>query len=96
MDAYRNALAKWLAEANISNDERSYLEKTTKEDIIQDLRAADEAYRKSSMARSASKRMSPMVDCILQYANALDVMSNANPLPVSLIWGSMRIVLQVR
>jgi len=31
----------------------------------------------------------------LQYAGALDVMSSVDPLPVSVIWGAVKIVLQV-
>jgi hypothetical protein len=95
MDPFRGALISNLAQAEISEDERSYLETTTKEDLIQELNKADKAHQKQSIARNVSKRLAPLVDCILQYAGALDVMSNVDPLPVSMIWGAVKIVLQV-
>ena len=95
MDPFKEALISNLAQAEISEDERSYLETTTKEDLIQQLNTADKAHQKQSIARSVSKRLGPLVDCILQYAGALDVMSSVDALPVSVIWGAVKIVLQV-
>jgi hypothetical protein len=95
MDPWREALSSSLAKADISSDEQIYLEKTTKEDLVRELTTADEAHRVKSIGRTVSKRMAPLVDCILQYSSAIDVMSNIDPVPVCVVWGAVKIVLQV-
>ncbi len=95
MDPWKDAVASSLAKAHISSTERDYLNTTTKEDLLRGLRAADEQHQQRSIGRNVSKRIAPFVECIVRYATAIDVMSNVQPMPISLIWGGVRIVLQV-
>jgi hypothetical protein len=95
LDPWKDALSLTIAKADISSTERTYFDNTTKEDLIRQLKVADQQHQQRSVGRNVSKRMAPFVDCILQYATALDLMSNVQPMPVSLIWGGVRIVLQV-
>lgn len=66
------------------------------EAILYDASAAEKRHRVTSTSREVVKRLQPFIEAVEQYGAALDVYANIHPLVMSSIWGSVRIVLQVR
>lgn len=52
-------------------------------------------HRKRSFTRRVFKSLQPLVDGLLQYTNAVDVMIQADPTAGALIYGGAKLVLQV-
>ena len=66
------------------------------EAILYDASAAEKIHRATSTTREVVKKIQPFIKAVEQYGAALDVYANIYPLVMSSLWGSVRIVLQVR
>ena len=66
------------------------------EAILYDASAVEKTHRATSTTREVVKKLQPFIEAVEQYGAALDVYSNIYPLVMSPIWGSVRIVFQVR
>lgn len=65
----------------------------TIETLYYDTSKAERDDRKSSKLRNAAQRLRPLVEGIQEFGKAMDVYSNAAPLILSPLWGSIRVIL---
>ena len=66
------------------------------EAILYDASVAEKTHQATSTTREVVKKLQPFIEAVEQHGKALDVYSNIYPLVMGPIWGSVRIVLQVR
>jgi hypothetical protein len=55
--------------------------------VLDEVRQAEEEHREKSMTRAYLKKMDPFIKGVEQYGKALDVITNAKPEVLSLLWG---------
>ena len=83
--------------ARLSGDEKAILESCSKpEDLLNDVENMDKRHQAGSILRRFMKKFEPGIRGIEQYAQVMDVYSNAKPEIMSVLWGSVRLVLKVR
>ena len=75
-------------------EKQSYLQ-ATPEKIFYDASAAEKRHEASSTSRRSMHKLQPFIAAIEQYGQAIDVYSNAYPLVLSPLWGSIRVLLMV-
>lgn len=82
--------------AKLDDDERAMLQSAAgPEDLLADIRRLDEQHQDKSLLRRLMGKIEPCVRGFEQYVQAMDVYSNAKPEVLSLLWGSVRIILRV-
>lgn len=92
--AFDEARAAFVAK--LSPSDRAILASATcSEDILSDLRELDRRHQEKSLLRRFMNKISPCVRGFEQYVQVMDVMSNAKPEVLSVLWGNMRILLRV-
>jgi hypothetical protein len=95
MNAFETAKSKFLS--SLSTQEAATLGTPhTAEDVLTEVRNAEENHRKKSTTRRYTKKIEPFLKGVEQYGKAIDVFVNVYPEVLSLIWGSVRLTLQVR
>jgi hypothetical protein len=92
-DAWRRARDRYVED--LTNDERQRYDKASPETLLYDASAAQKEHETKSRGRKVVENLQPLVSAIEQYGSALDVYSNAYPLVLSPLWGSIRVVLHV-
>ena len=80
---------------DLTAEERAMFNAATIETVFYDASAAEKKHAASSKTRDLMSKLDPFVTAIEQYGEALDVYSNAYPLVLSPLWGSLRVVLHV-
>jgi hypothetical protein len=65
------------------------------DDLSRFVKEIELQHRKKSFTRRVFKSLQPLVDGLLQYANAVDTMVQADPTVGALIYGGAKLVLQV-
>ncbi len=80
---------------DLTDAEKQIYYKGSLEMIYYDASVAQKRHEEVSASKFLIDKLQPLVTAIDQYAEALDVHSNAYPLALSLLWGSLRIVLHV-
>jgi len=94
MDAFETAKSRFLS--SLSAQEAATLGTPhTAEDVLSEVRNAEENHRKKSTTRRYAKNIEPFLRGIEQYGKAMDVFVNVYPEVLSLIWGSVRLILHV-
>ena len=68
---------------------------TSPETVLSEVTALEEQHRNQSTTRKLLQKIDPFIRGIEQYQKAIDVLVNAKPEILSLIWGSARIILHV-
>jgi hypothetical protein len=95
MDAFEAAKNKFLS--SLSAQEAATLGSPhTAEDVLTEVRNAEENHRKKSTTRRYTKKIEPFLKGVEQYGKAIDVFVNVYPEALSVIWGSARLILHVR
>ena len=92
-DAWSRARNRYIED--LTHEEKELYMKATPETIFYDASAAEKSHEASSTSRGLMYRLQPFVAAIEQYGHALDVYSNAYPLALSPLWGSIRVSLMV-
>ena len=80
---------------DLTHEEKQLYMQATPETIYYDASAAEKSHEASSSSRGLMSKLQPFVAAIEQYSQALDVYSNAYPLALSPLWGSIRVLLKV-
>jgi hypothetical protein len=95
MDAFETAKNNFLS--SLSAQEAATLGTPhTAEDVLGEVRKAEENHRSKSITRRYTKKIEPFLKGVEQYGKAIDVFVNVYPEVLSLIWGSARLILHVR
>ena len=92
-DAWMRARNRYTEDLT-DQEKRLYLQ-ASPELIFYDASAAEKRHGATSTSRGLMKKLQPFVAAIEQYGQALDVYSNAYPLALSPLWGSIRVLLLV-
>ena len=92
-DAWARAKARLIE--GLSEEEKRLFYKATPESLFYDASAAQKVHKAESTSRRAIEKLQPMIGAIEEYGKAMDVYSNASPLALSPLWGSIRVVLHV-
>lgn len=67
------------------------------EDVLSEVQKAQSRYQaRSGKAPKAKKWLDAFASSVSQYGAVLDVVSNADPVHLGLVWGAMKFVLAVR
>ncbi|KAL9010697.1 MAG: hypothetical protein Q9173_004396 [Seirophora scorigena] len=77
------------------NEKELYKATTFAEQLLDEVKRADQIYKDKSISRRVSQALKPFLAGIDQYGKALDVISNAISMVLCPIWGSIRIVLHL-
>ena len=82
--------------AKISSEEKVLLESSVgPDDVLADIKQLDQEHQEHSIFRRMMEKMGPSIRGFEQYSQAMDVLSNAKPEILSLLWGGARMVLRV-
>ena len=81
---------------DLTEDEKSRYHNATLENEFYDASAAEKRYQASSTSRRWMAKLQLLPDATGQYDQALDVSTNAYPLAMSPLWGSLRVLFHVR
>ena len=92
-DSWTRAKNRYVED--LTEEEKHLYYRATPETLFYDASAAQKLHQDQSTLRSVSDNIQPFVSAIEQYGQALDVYSNAYPLILSPIWGSVRVLLFV-
>ena len=90
-DAWSRARNRYIED--LTHEEKQFYMQATPEMIFYDASAAEKRHETSSTTRGLIHKLQPFVAAIEQYGQALDVYSNAYPLALSPLWGSIRVLL---
>ena len=100
---YDNLTSPWvLAEqryVDTLNDEEMALYKSaTLENILYSTSVLQSTHQTGGKSRRAVHKLQPLVAAIVQYGEALDVISNTGVISMIMcpIWGGIRVILHVR
>jgi len=77
---------------DLDESERAIFNEATIENLYYKSSNAEVADQKNSTTRAFLKRLQPLISAVQDYSSALDVFANSSPY-MSLIWGSIRVVL---
>lgn len=88
-------IAKARFMTDLTESEKAIFQKASLENLFYASSVACKDYDANSKLPKFSKKLQPMIECIDAYGKALDVFSNASPIFLCPIWGSIRVVLQV-
>lgn len=93
-DAWTRARNRYMED--LTHEEKQLYLQASPEMIFYDASAAEKSHGASSSSRGLMNKLQPFISAIEQYSQALDVYSNAYPLALSPLWGSIRVLLLVR
>lgn len=92
-DAWTRAKDRYVED--LTDEEKHLYYQATPETLFYDASAAQKKYTAGSTTFAIIEKLQPLRQAIDQYGQALDVYSNAYPLVLSPLWGSIRVVLHV-
>ena len=92
-DAWMRARERYTED--LTAEEKAMFNEASLEKVFYDASAAEKKHAASSKTRDVLRKLDPLVTSIEQYGEAIDVYSNAYPLALSPLWGSVRVVLHV-
>ena len=94
MDPFETARQAFIAK--VSDEEKVLLESSGgPEDVLGDIKRLDQEHQEHSIFRRVMDKIGPSIRGFEQYSQAMDVLSNAKPEVLSLLWGGARMVLRV-
>lgn len=79
----------------LNGGETSEFTEVTLEAVLFKVRDLDQQHAVSNQTRSISQRLEPLIQFLDRHAKALDCMAQTQPNPSALIWGMLRIILEV-
>ena len=92
-DAWTRARDRYTED--LTEEEKTMFIEASVEKVFYDASVAEKKHAASSKTREFSSKLDPLVSAIEQYGEAIDVYSNAYPLALCPLWGSVRVVLHV-
>ena len=94
MDPFETARQAFMA--NVSDEEKDLLRPSVGPgDVLADIEQLNQEHQAHSIFRRAMDKLGPSIRGFEQYSQAMDVLSNAKPEVLSLLWGGTRIILRV-
>lgn len=93
-DAWTRARNRFVED--LSEEEKKTFFQASAESILYDASATDKIHEGESTSRKVLAKVQPFIEAVQQYGHALDVYSSTYPLVMGPLWGSIRVVLQVR
>jgi hypothetical protein len=95
MALFREAHDSFLT--GLNPHEKSLVDSATDPDsILEEVKSLEKKHRDESTTRDLIERINPFIRGVEQYGKAFDVITNAKPEVLSLLWGGARILLHVR
>ena len=80
---------------DLSAEEKSVFKSASLENVLDDANTAQHEHQRRSKTRAGARRLYPFVEKLNAYGKAMDVYVNASPTILSLLWGSVRVLLKV-
>jgi hypothetical protein len=94
MELFQEAHDSFLASLNAS--EKSLVDSATNPNsLLEEVKNLEKKHRDESATRNLIQRINPFIRGVEQYGKAFDVITNAKPEILSLLWGGARILLHV-
>ena len=93
-DAWTTARNRYVED--LTDEEKHFFCRASPEMLLYDASAAEKRHGEHSSSRGLMAKIHPLTVAIEQYGAAIDVYTNAYPLVLSPLWGSVRVVLHVR
>jgi hypothetical protein len=82
--------------STLDEGEISYSNQTTLTQVLYQIRDLDQKHSTSSTTRRISSRLEPFFHFLDRYGRALDCLAQVQPKPSAIIWGILRVILEVR
>jgi hypothetical protein len=96
LEAWTRVKAARLNDPDLSENQRIILGSSSISDVLDALKQLDNDHLENSRGRKYLQRLRPLISGLRLFEKALDVFANADSKGLlSLIWGSLRIVLSV-
>jgi hypothetical protein len=93
-DPFHLAVSEFLKK--LPDEEQALCRQATGlEVLLRDVAKLDEEDHAQSKSRRFMEKLRPTVSCLEAFGESLDVLSNAKPEALCVLWGGMRIMLQV-
>jgi hypothetical protein len=81
--------------STLDAEERAAFTSVTLGEVLVNVRDLDRVHAASSKSRCAARRLEPFFHFLDRYGRALDSMVQVYPYPSALIWGMVRVILEV-
>ena len=94
MDLFEDARISFVS-ALSANEKRLVDSATDPESLLEEVGNLERKHQDESTTRKLIQRINPFIRGVEQYGKAFDVISNAKPEVLSLLWGGARIILHV-
>jgi hypothetical protein len=92
-NAWTRARDRFLED--LSDEERATFADASLENLFYSASARQKTHQAESRSLKLVSKLEPITSAIEQYGKALDIYSNAAPLILCPLWGSIRVVIQV-
>ena len=93
-DAWTRARNRFVED--LSDEEKAtFLSTNSLEEVFYSASAAQKSHQDKSKSLAAISKLEPLIRAIQQYEEALDVYSNASPLIMCPLWGSVKVLIKV-
>ena len=79
----------------LNAEEKAALDVSDPAVILDDVKSLEQQHHDNNVTRKLLEKASPLIRGLEHYGKALDVIANAKPGILSLLWGGIRIVLHV-
>ena len=94
MDPFETARRSFLSK--LDSNEKLVIDATEPASLLSDVKSLEKTHNDKNLTRRLLQKANPMLRGLEQYGKALDVITNAKPEVLSLLWGGIRIILNVR
>jgi site-specific recombinase XerD len=75
--------------------EKAAFTNITLQEVLMNVRHLDQVHASSSKSRRFTHQLEPFFNFLDRHARALDAMAQVQPRPSALIWGIVRVILEV-
>ena len=93
MDPFETARQSFLSK--LDSKERKDFDATEPENILSEVKSLEKTHKDKDLTRKLLQKTNPVLRGLEKYGKALDVIANTKPEVLSLLWGSIRIILKV-
>ena len=93
MESFELARQSFLA--NLGPQDKVALDAADPVTLFDDIHILEQRHKDKSLTRRLLQKAEPLIRRLERYGKALDVISQAKPEVLSLLWGGIRIVLHV-
>lgn len=82
--------------STLDEQEISRFTEITLKEVLFHVRGLDRKHYISSATRSISSRFEPLIQFLDRHGRALDCMTQNQPSPSAIVWGILRVIIEVR